>query len=98
MESGEVQRRDHVYYVAFTESTARLFRVEVREVLYPGTTHESIVGDTYDVGTGNWIRHEISHESYWPDQATALNMAQAKLVDDMQRLRSQARALGFFLK
>jgi len=98
MEPGKVQKGDHVFYVNLDERSAKLFRVEAQEVIYPGTTHETVIGRTYDVDTSNWIEHHVSCNDYWLSRETALDQAKIKLVDEMQRLRAQAMSLGFHLR
>lgn len=98
MEPGKVQTGDHVFYVAVFERHARLFEVEIAEVLYPGTTHETIKGQTYDVETSGFISHTVSHKDYWVKRDTALDRARIQLIDELQQLRAKAMSLGFFLK
>lgn len=98
MDAGKIQKGDHIFYVAFSERSARLFEVEVQEVYYPGTTHEAVVGHTYDVETGQFVGHNVRHELCWLDKATALDNARIQLINEMQQLRAKAMSLGFHLR
>ena len=98
LEAGTVKIGDHVHYVKFIETWGRLYEVRVKEVLYPGTTHERIRGETYDVDDGQFTSHEVPHGEYWSSKLKAVAQVRIRLVHEMQQLRAQAMSLGFFLK
>ena len=98
MDPGEVKVGDQVHYVKFVKTVGTLYKVEVMDVMYPGTRHERIRGQTYDVEEDTKVSHEVKHADYWPDKSGALAHARIMLVHKMQQLRARAMSLGFFLK
>jgi len=98
VDAGKVKVGDHVHYVKFVGTVGTMYKVEVMDVMYPGTRHERIRGQTYDVEDDIRVSHEVKHKDYWPNRSGALAHARIMLVHKMQQLQARAMSLGFFLK
>lgn len=102
MKPGEAKVGDQIYYIAFDhpapeQPAAKLHHVQIEDITYRGTSHETLTGYTYEPFNNKKIMHVLSaKQAYWTKE-DALDQGRMQLISEMENLKKKAICLGFYL-